>query len=136
MDATGSGGFGGDDVASRLSERQRECLSMVADGYSSKEIGRALNLAPSTVDNHLQSALARLGATSRMQAARMLRSDRATAEQDRPTVRPWLPPLGGAVNEAGLRRRYLHVVQVALLGTMALAAITITIAGIVGLFNR
>ena len=55
----------------RLSERQKQCLELVAKGHTSKEIGRLLGLSPSTVDNHLNIALERLGVDNRIAAARM-----------------------------------------------------------------
>ncbi len=51
-----------------LSKRQRECLGLVAEGLSTKEIARALKLSPSTIDNHLQIAVTRLGASGRQDA--------------------------------------------------------------------
>jgi DNA-binding CsgD family transcriptional regulator len=51
-----------------LSEREREVLRLVAEGLSSKAIGRRLFLAPSTVNNHLASIFRKLGADTRAQA--------------------------------------------------------------------
>ena len=56
----------------KLTERQKDCLRLVAQGYTSKEIGRALDLSPSTVDNHILAAVQLLGAPSRGEAARLL----------------------------------------------------------------
>ena len=41
---------------------------MVADGRSSKEIGRRLFLSPSTVNHHIQSIFNKLGVDTRAQA--------------------------------------------------------------------
>lgn len=125
-----------ENVLDRLSDRQRECLRLVAQGYTSKEIGRMLGLSPSTIDNHIRLATERLGVTNRMAAARMVRDGnpaRLSSDHRFPT---FLPPLGGAPNGADTRRRFVYVVNVALFGTMAFAAITITIAGIVSLFSH
>jgi DNA-binding CsgD family transcriptional regulator len=43
-------------------------LALVAEGLSSKEIGRALNLSTRTVDNHLRHLSGRLDARSRAHA--------------------------------------------------------------------
>ena len=62
-------------VAERLTERQLDVLRLVARGQSNKEIGRMLELAPSTVKTHLAHILVVLGASNRTDAsvkARML----------------------------------------------------------------
>jgi DNA-binding CsgD family transcriptional regulator len=51
-----------------LSPREREVLGAVADGRSTKEIARLLELSPNTVKFHLQAAFDKLGATSRTEA--------------------------------------------------------------------
>ncbi|MCP1335541.1 helix-turn-helix transcriptional regulator [Futiania mangrovi] len=52
-----------------LSRRERECLTLVARGMSSKQIGRQLGIAPRTVDLHVSRAARRLGAANRIEAA-------------------------------------------------------------------
>lgn len=42
-----------------LTCRQRDCAILAAKGMTSKEIARQLNIAPSTVDTHLATVLAR-----------------------------------------------------------------------------
>jgi DNA-binding CsgD family transcriptional regulator len=54
----------------RLTPRERECLQLVARHMHSKEIGRALDLSPFTVDKYIESACERLGVRSRREAAR------------------------------------------------------------------
>ncbi len=51
-----------------LSPRQRECLTWVAAGCTSKQIARRLGLSPKTVDLHLAAALERLDARTRSEA--------------------------------------------------------------------
>lgn len=52
-----------------LTDRELECLRLVAEGRTSKEIARILNIASRTVDFHVHNATEKLGATSRSQAA-------------------------------------------------------------------
>jgi DNA-binding CsgD family transcriptional regulator len=51
-----------------LSPRQAECLLMVSEGKTSKEIARSLSLAPRTVEYHIQNALQKLDVATRSQA--------------------------------------------------------------------
>lgn len=44
----------------RLSPREREILKLVADGYSSAEIGAKLNLSPKTVDSYRSRMMQKL----------------------------------------------------------------------------
>lgn len=120
------------DLLGALSERQRQCMELVAQQRTSKEIARALDLSPSTVDNHIQAAMERLGVRSRAEAARMLNAGLGARDS---ASRSWLPPLGGVRNQGSFATRYAQVILVALLGTMAMAALTVTIAGIVHLFT-
>lgn len=146
----------------RLSERQKQCLELVAKGHTSKQIGRILNLSPSTVDNHLNTAVERLGADSRVVAARLFMTQNQdirfahlerTGEMQRQsggtevfdigrekrelfTSAFSIPPVGGKVNRLSQRRRYYHVIQIMLLALMAFSAVTITVAGIVHLFSK
>jgi DNA-binding CsgD family transcriptional regulator len=138
-----------------LSERQIECLVLAADGLTSKEIARRIGVAPSTVDNHIRSAAARLQVSSRRDAVRAFLRESAPAVRpdsgdnllplkrdsfpDRVSggEHPWgLPPFGGRPNRLELSRRLMLVLQIALLGTMVLAAITFTITGIVQVLGR
>lgn len=147
-------------MAKRLSQRQRECLSLVGRGMTSKEIGRILSLSPSTVDNHLNIATEKLGCTSRSIAARILEiaagyepdqdagagSDierlsglyhhAGTSASDQIQNSFLLPPLGGATNQETITRRIRNIGLVAIAATMGFTAITITIAGIVQLLGR
>lgn len=56
-----------------LSARERDVLRLAHEGRSNKEIGRALDLSPGTVRNYLSEASAKLGAASRIEAARFAR---------------------------------------------------------------
>jgi FixJ family two-component response regulator len=54
----------------RLSEREREVLSMVVEGLTNKEIGRALALSPRTVETHRANLSAKLQAETLAQLIR------------------------------------------------------------------
>jgi DNA-binding CsgD family transcriptional regulator len=51
-----------------LTPRQLECLSRIASGETSAEIGAALGLSKRTVDHYVVHACARLGVRNRAQA--------------------------------------------------------------------
>jgi DNA-binding NarL/FixJ family response regulator len=56
-------------IAERLTERQLDVLRLVAKGHSNKEIGRVLELAPSTVKTHLDHVMRVLSAANRTEAS-------------------------------------------------------------------
>lgn len=139
--------------ATRLTERQKGCLRLVAQGYTSKEIGRYLGISPATVDNHIRLSLEVLQVESRAEAARLLTAAEAnqpltsqaqTLAEPRipmaievPTDRPsrwwhWLvPPLGGQRNELSSEAKIFAILRVAVLGFFGVATLTI---GVVVLF--
>lgn len=55
-----------------LSQRQREILTLLANGESNKEISRTLNISAGTVKAHLESLYRRLDVKNRTQAAMLL----------------------------------------------------------------
>jgi DNA-binding CsgD family transcriptional regulator len=55
-----------------LTRRESEVVMLAARGATSKEIAGALHLSARTVDNHLQSAYAKLGVTRRAELATVL----------------------------------------------------------------
>lgn len=57
--------------SAQLTERQRQCLRIAAEGFTSKEIARQLNLSRFTIDKHLEGAMSTIGATSRAEASRL-----------------------------------------------------------------
>ena len=55
-------------VAPRLSDREREVLGLVAEGLSNPEIGRRLHLSEATVKTHLLHVFEKLGVGDRTRA--------------------------------------------------------------------
>ena len=51
-----------------LTPREQEVLKLVAEGRTNKEIGRALSIAEDTAKKHVQSIIAKLGASDRTHA--------------------------------------------------------------------
>jgi DNA-binding CsgD family transcriptional regulator len=140
----GNGGKHIVTTAKGLSDRQRTCLRLVAARKTSKEIARELGLSPSTVDSHIRAAVGRLGTKDRFSAAsQVVEQDEPVATAQPQTAKPhhiwsaiWsLPPVGGSPNLLSARRRAYHIVQIGLLGTMGMAAVIVTIAGLVNLFS-
>ena len=56
----------------RLSAREREVLAMVGGGHATKDIARALDLSPRTVETHRANIAAKLGTSSVAEMARLL----------------------------------------------------------------
>jgi two-component system response regulator DesR len=57
-----------------LSDRERQALRLAGEGLSSGEIALQLGLSEGTVRNYLSEAISKLGATNRVQAARIARA--------------------------------------------------------------
>jgi two-component system response regulator DesR len=57
-----------------LTERERQILQRAGDGRSSTEIAAELHLSEGTVRNYLSEAIAKLGASNRVDAARIART--------------------------------------------------------------
>lgn len=145
----------------RLTERQKDCLRLVAQGYTSKEIGRKLALSPSTVDNHILTAVQSISAPSRGEAARFLAGVEDRQKMPRepdalvepqfsalissPEEAPvlsilgrniWtLPPIGGHRNALDSAERSLRIMQVAAVGFGTMMALTLLIAGALRIFS-
>ena len=58
-----------DERMASLTEREREILSLIADGLTNRQIGERLFLAEKTVKNYVSGLLAKLGMARRTQAA-------------------------------------------------------------------
>lgn len=72
------------DRVAKLSSAQRDCLRLVAEHRSSKEIARLLSISPHTVDQRLKRATSILAVESRFEAARLF----ASFERENAIVQP------------------------------------------------
>jgi DNA-binding NarL/FixJ family response regulator len=64
------GGAGPDrEAVDRLTDREREVVTLLAEGLSNAAIGTALAMSEATVKVHVSHVLAKLGAANRVQAA-------------------------------------------------------------------
>ena len=61
-------------AADPLTDRERQTLRMAAEGATSGEIAAKLNLSEGTVRNYLSEAISKLGASNRIEAARIARA--------------------------------------------------------------
>lgn len=119
----------------KLTERQKECLDLAAEGLSTKEIARNLGVSPSTVDNHILAALTKLEVRSRREAIRLLRPARRQNGGEQTTQRPvvptqgFLPPFGGKLNQASSRHRLTQIFGIGIVSVLAVMAVLLTISG-------
>jgi two-component system, NarL family, response regulator DesR len=60
--------------ADPLTDRERQVLRLAAEGVSTGDAAKRLNLSAGTVRNYLSEAIDKLGATNRIDAARIARS--------------------------------------------------------------
>jgi DNA-binding NarL/FixJ family response regulator len=71
------------EILSRLGNREREILSLVAKGYSNREIANALFISEPTVRNYISSIYAKVGTKDRLQVMSMARKGNIeTRQQD------------------------------------------------------
>lgn len=149
-------------MATGLSERQIECLRLVADGVtSSKVIADRLGLAPSSVDNYLSRAAQQLGVRGREEAAAAFLGAESGGEliSVRPSVsrfstlaRPfellrdrvvaalrWLlkvPPIGGGQHRFNRIEIAVSILKVAVVSLAVFAALVLLGSGLVWLMGR
>ena len=74
MSQTGGWRRRNEDVAETLpalSEGEKQCLRLVAQGFNSKEIARQLHVSEHTVDQRVRTSLRKFGVPSRKEAARL-----------------------------------------------------------------
>lgn len=65
-----AGSSGEGDTIQRLTQREREVLSLTAAGYSSSEIGERLFISPKTVDTYRSRIMHKLGLNHRSELVR------------------------------------------------------------------
>ncbi len=91
----------------QLSEREREILSLVANGLSNQQIAHRLGISVNTVKVHLRNVFSKIGAASRTEASMyavrtgIVTVDRA-APADAAMASVAAPPLAAAENSPGL----------------------------------
>ena len=73
----------GSVVFPQLTDRERDVLSLVANGQNNTAIGQALHLAPKTIANHVSNILTKLQIADRAEA--IVAARRAGLTDDRPT---------------------------------------------------
>jgi DNA-binding NarL/FixJ family response regulator len=88
-----------------LTVRQREVLTLLADGKSNKEIGRALNISEGTVKVHITASFRILGVHNRVGAAAALQK----LVEPTPAGQPELPGLGARKPDAGPIEKMIFV---------------------------
>jgi DNA-binding CsgD family transcriptional regulator len=139
------------DGYTRLSERQKDCLRLVGQGYTSKEIGRLLAISDRTADNHIARAIELTGSSSRAEAARSLASyeaEQCLPKQSPKLVEPpenpapevtavdaaplgfsrFVPPLGGMRNTLDAEQKIYAIVRVAVLGFASVIVLVLAAA--------
>lgn len=140
-----------------LSDGQKACLRLVARGMSSKEIAKALGLTPQTVDTYVKVSMARLGASNRREAARMLVAAEASRKSGSPPAEladdppesdqleatgttGWLswvrpPPVGGGFQDLSWSQKTYQALLVALISASIVIALALAIAGLFQTFS-
>ena len=73
-----------------LTARQKECLLLLKDGMTSKQIARELGISPRTVDQHIAVALESLGVRSRLEAISILH-EQELLESTKSIPPSWMP---------------------------------------------
>ncbi|MBI4082943.1 MAG: response regulator transcription factor [Candidatus Lambdaproteobacteria bacterium] len=64
------------DPLEQLTEREREVLTLVAEGLTNREIGKRLHLAEKTIKHYMTNVLEKLHVRSRVEAALLAARDR------------------------------------------------------------
>lgn len=142
-----------------LTESQKSCLRLVAQGMTSKEIALRTGLSPQTVDTYLKAASAKLQVANRRDAARRLLEAEASQNLGSPTAAiahpPQLkhfgsaagsgstrwtkhlspPPLGGLLNTLTSAERTYAVLKVAVVFAAVVVALLLLIAGVLQTFR-
>ena len=147
-----------------LTEGQKNCLRLVDDLLTSKEIARILGISPFTVDQRLDAARRKLNADSRRDAARIfIARDRGISEplvyEPQPIENPMIavsleeapnraaqifsqfssitsvPPIGGERHELSKTEVILRSLNIAFFSTLVVATVAIVLMGTMRLFG-
>jgi two-component system, NarL family, nitrate/nitrite response regulator NarL len=70
----GSGEIPVNRLLEMLTERERQVLHLLAEGWSNAEVATQLLISPTTVKSHVSNALSKLGVRNRIQAVLLVRS--------------------------------------------------------------
>ena len=137
-----------------LTEGQIACLRLVDGHHTSKEIARILGISPFTVDQRLDAARKKLGASSRKDAARIFARMEASGiyeplvyhpaaladRPDRDSRSPspgagqglqffGIPPFGGRRHHLSKGQVLVQAMNVAFLSALAVAVLALVITG-------
>lgn len=85
----------------RLTKRQRECLRLVGQMRTSKQIAATLGISPHTVDGHVNEAVATLEAGTRYEAARLFLAHESTPQRLTGQPEPLASEVESAPSEVG-----------------------------------
>jgi DNA-binding CsgD family transcriptional regulator len=148
-----------------LTDGQKDCLRLVDDHHTSKEIARILGISPFTVDQRLDGARRKLKAASRKEAAKIFTEIEQATIYDRLVYEPSqveadanlatsqispnqagqilsrlasilsVPPIGGERHELSKKQIVLQSLNIAFFSTLVVTAIIIVLAGAMRLFR-
>jgi DNA-binding CsgD family transcriptional regulator len=127
-----------DGRTDRLTSRQASCIALVAKGCSSKEIARELGISPSTVDNHIATAMQIVGLANRVALANWYSENRESEasiayaqqrhrNQHASNIRISLPPMGGIRNSLSLMERVFSALQIITVSIMAASSLILVV---------
>lgn len=154
-----------DEALKSLTDGQKDCLRLVNEHRTSKEIARELQISPFTVDQRLDAAKAKLGARTRKEAARIFAETEGEtiyqrlvyqngsfpSEMDEPSkVEPSnrvaqrfkafsqlmsVPPIGGERHNLSKKEIIRQSIGIAFMGSVAVIIITTFLIGVMRLFD-
>ncbi|HEY2708361.1 MAG TPA: helix-turn-helix transcriptional regulator [Caulobacteraceae bacterium] len=120
--------------------RERECLRLVRDHHSSKEIARLLGVSITSVDTYVRRALFKLGVNDRFVAAKLFDQwERGPAVAQPSLSAPSVPVLAGVgergwrlppLAELNLAQRLVLILVGAVIGAVAFGALLTALAAL------
>lgn len=125
------------DRLSQLTPKERDCLRLVLENLSSKQIARQLGISQTSVDTHVRRARAKLGISDRYAAARMVAAWESGASAESAAAGPApvvvfapggfrLPPLA----ELNLLQRLLLIVVGAIVAALLFGLLLTALAAL------